>query len=60
MVLAEAVVRVVPGNATDSYLVIRLEGRQTVGNRMPLGGSPLDNIDLTNVRNWIAQGAQRN
>ena len=58
--VAEPVVRVIPGNATDSYLVIRLEGRQTVGDRMPLGGSPLDNIDLTNVRNWIAQGAQRN
>ncbi|MBT8335686.1 MAG: hypothetical protein KJO11_03715 [Gemmatimonadetes bacterium] len=60
MAVAEPVTRVIPGNATDSYLVIRLEGRQTVGNRMPLGGSPLDNIDLTNVRNWIAQGAQRN
>jgi hypothetical protein len=58
--VAEAVTRVIPGNPTDSYLVIRLEGRQTVGDRMPLGGTPLDNIDLTNVRNWIARGAQRN
>lgn len=57
---AEPIPRVIPGNANDSYLVIRLEGRQTVGDRMPLGGTPLDDIDLTNVRNWIAQGAQRN
>ena len=54
------VVRVIPGDADGSYLVIRLEGRQTVGNQMPLGGLPLDNIDLTNVRNWIARGAQQN
>jgi hypothetical protein len=37
--------------------VIKLEGRQTVGGRMPQTGSPLDSIDLTNVRNWISQGA---
>lgn len=56
----EAVSRVIPGDAQASYLVIKLEGRQTVGSRMPLGGTPLDNIDLTNVRNWIDNGAPNN
>lgn len=53
-------IRVIPGNAQDSYLVKKLEGRAAFGAQMPLGGSPLDNIDLTNVRNWIGQGAQNN
>lgn len=52
--------RVIPGNANGSYLVIKVEGRQTVGARMPLGGAPLDNIDLTNLKNWIDQGAKNN
>jgi hypothetical protein len=52
--------RVTPNDATNSYLVIKLEGRQTVGARMPRGGSPLDNIDITNVKNWINTGAPNN
>lgn len=57
---SEAIQRVIPGNAQGSYLVIRVEGRQTVGSRMPLGGTPLDNVDLTNLRNWIDRGAPNN
>lgn len=53
-------IRVIPGNAQDSYLVIKIEGRQNFGSRMPEGGTPLDNIDQTNIRNWINQGAQNN
>jgi hypothetical protein len=53
-------VRVIPGDADRSYLVVKLEGRQTVGVRMPLGRSPLDSIDLTNVKNWINRGARNN
>ena len=52
--------RVTPNDATNSYIVIKLEGRQGVGARMPLGRSPLDNIDLTNIRNWINGGAPNN
>ncbi len=52
--------RVIAGNAQDSYLVIKLEGRQQVGTQMPLGRGALDNIDLTNIRNWIDQGAASN
>jgi hypothetical protein len=57
---AEPIQRVIPGNPQGSYLVIRVEGRQVVGSRMPLGGTPLDNVDLTNLRNWIQQGAPDN
>jgi len=52
--------RVIPGNAQASYLVVKLEGRQTFGERMPKGGAALDNIDLTNIKNWINQGAKNN
>jgi hypothetical protein len=55
-----SVARVIPGNANDSYIVVKVEGRQTVGVRMPLGGSALDNIDLTNLKNWINLGAKNN
>lgn len=57
---AEPVLRVRPGDPAASYLVQRLEGTQVVGSRMPLGGAPVDSIDLTNVRRWILQGARRN
>ncbi len=48
-----------PFDATNSYLIIRFEGRQRVGSRMPFGPL-LDSIDLTNFRNWINNGAPRN
>ena len=48
-----------PFDATNSYLVIRVENRQGVGVPMP-PGTPLDNIDLTNFRNWINIGAPNN
>jgi putative intracellular protease/amidase len=60
MATQAAVARVIPGNATDSYLIVKVEGRQSFGERMPLNGSNLDNIDLTNLKNWINQGAKNN
>lgn len=51
--------RVLPGDATNSYIVIKLEGRQTIGAKMPTGGS-LDAASLQNIRNWINRGAQNN
>ncbi len=53
-------VRVIAGNADDSYLVKKLEGTASAGERMPLGGSPLDATDLQNIKNWINQGAKNN
>lgn len=52
-------VRVIPGNANDSYLVKKLEGRAAVGVRMPVGGQ-MGAVDLQNVKNWINQGAKNN
>ena len=48
-----------PGDADNSYLVIRFEDRQSVAALMPIG-LPLDSIDLTNLRNWINNGAPEN
>lgn len=49
--------RVEPGNADDSYLVRKLEGTQTVGPRMPLGGLPLPQSTIDAIRAWIDAGA---
>ncbi len=57
---SEPIVRVIPNDADNSYLVIKLEGRQSVGARMPLGGSSIDTVDLNNIKNWINTGAANN
>ena len=57
---AEPGLRVQPGAPGNSYLMRRLEGTQRVGSRMPLGGAPLDSIDLGNIGRWIEKGARRN
>jgi hypothetical protein len=57
---AEVYFLVEPGNPDMSYLMMRLEGRQRVGGRMPLGQAPLDSIDVGNLRNWILSGAENN
>jgi len=55
-------VYVIPNDAQNSYLVKKLENRQGSGNgsRMPVSGSALDNVDLTNIKNWINTGAPNN
>ena len=50
--------RVTPEKANESYLIIKLEGRQQVGARMPPSGSPLDQINMGNLKNWINKGAK--
>jgi hypothetical protein len=52
--------RVLPNDATNSYLVIKIEGRQTIGGRMPLGGSGLNSNSIQNIKNWINKGAKNN
>ncbi len=52
--------RVFPFNAEDSYVVIKLEGRQTAGARMPASGGPLSDTDIQNIKNWINKGAKNN
>lgn len=48
-----------PFDATNSYIVIRVEDRQRLGVKMPIG-APFDSIDLSNLKNWIDNGAPNN
>lgn len=59
---SSGVVRVIPYDAANSYLVKKLENRQGAGNgvQMPRNAPALDNIDLTNIKNWINTGAPNN
>lgn len=50
--------RVAPGDPDNSYLIHKLEGTQTSGARMPLGGPFLDQATIDSVRAWIQAGAQ--
>lgn len=49
--------RVTAGNAENSYLVHKIEGRAAVGGRMPLGGPPLSQANIDLIKQWIADGA---
>jgi hypothetical protein len=55
-------VRVVPGDAENSYLVHKLDGRsEIVGQRMPRTSGPfLTEGQISIIRRWIDQGAQNN
>ena len=55
-------VRVIPGDAENSYLVHKLEGRSDiVGMRMPRTAGPfLTDGQILIIRRWINQGAQNN
>ena len=53
-------VRVVPFDPDSSYLIHKLEGTAAVGGRMPAGSpNPLDPAIIADIRQWIADGAQR-
>ncbi len=52
--------RVLPSDAQNSYIVEKIEGRQSVGLRMPLNRSALNSTQIQNIRNWIDRGAQNN
>lgn len=49
--------RVEPGDPDNSYLIHKLEGTQTVGERMPNGQPPLDPDTIAVIRQWISDGA---
>ncbi len=51
--------RVEPSDSPNSYLVIKIEGRQTIGGRMPQGGT-LSGVKKGNIKNWINNGAPNN
>jgi uncharacterized protein (TIGR03118 family) len=49
--------RVLASDPNNSYIVKKLEGTQTVGQRMPFGGPYLDQATIDTVRSWIQAGA---
>lgn len=51
------VLRVAPGNPGQSYLIRKIEGTASEGERMPLGGAPLPQATIDVVRQWISDGA---
>ncbi|MCG7982675.1 MAG: hypothetical protein JAY90_07985 [Candidatus Thiodiazotropha lotti] len=46
-------IRVVPGTASDSYLINKLTGVDIGGSQMPLGGGPLAAGQISTIENWI-------
>ena len=55
-----ALLRVMPGDPDNSYLIQKLEGTAAEGDRMPLDSSePLDPATIAAIRQWIADGAPR-
>lgn len=54
-----AVLLVKPGDAANSYVIMKIEGRGS-GARMPLNRAPLDATDLNSIRDWINGGAANN
>jgi hypothetical protein len=54
---AANLVRVVPGSPDTSLLIMKLEGTQTVGERMPQFGPFLPQATIDVIRQWIANGA---
>ena len=60
MATQEDGIRVIPGDADDSYVVVKLEDRQKSGSKMPLGRPPLSSAQIQTLRNWITAGAKNN
>ena len=50
-------IRVVPGNPNASFIIQKLEGRQTLGDRMPQFGPYLPQPTIDVIRQWIQLGA---
>jgi hypothetical protein len=52
--------RIKPSEPDSSYLVMKIEGKQQVGARMPLTGGPLADKDIQTIRSWVKAGAKNN
>jgi len=52
-----ALMRVMPGDPTNSYIIQKLEGTAAIGGRMPLNQPALPATSITTIRQWIADGA---
>lgn len=58
-VLKPGVLRVAPGDADNSFLIHKLEGRDLVGVRMPQNADPLTPGQIQIIARWIQRGAPR-
>jgi len=50
-------IRVVPGDPDASFIIQKLQGTQTLGDRMPDGGPYLTTATVNVIRQWILDGA---
>lgn len=50
-------IRVIPTDPDKSFIIHKLEGTQTLGDRMPQGGPYLPQSTIDVIRQWIANGA---
>jgi len=50
-------IRVVPGDPDASFIIQKLQGTQTLGDRMPDGGPYLTTATVNVIRQWIQDGA---
>lgn len=54
-----SILRVKPGDPSNSYIIQKLEGHAAVGGQMPLGQTPLPASTIAFIVQWITDGAQR-
>jgi hypothetical protein len=50
-------IRIIPGDPNNSFIIRKLEGTQPLGDRMPQGGPYLPQSTIDVIRQWIANGA---
>jgi hypothetical protein len=51
---------VLPGDAANSVLVIKIEANPPFGVRMPKDRSALSSVRINNIKNWVDRGAKNN
>jgi len=52
------IIRVIPGDPDNSFLIQKLEPNTPVGGRMPLNGPYFQQVTIDVIRQWIQNGAQ--
>jgi hypothetical protein len=52
-----SLLRIQPNDPANSYLYRKITGAGITGDRMPRGGPPLSEAQLSLVRDWIRRGA---
>src|SRR6202041_593805 len=52
-----SLLRVKPGDPSNSYIIQKLEGHAAVGAQMPLGETPLPASTIAFIVQWITNGA---